>query len=410
MGSIIQATPLIRAVKEHFPHARIIFVTGRSCRELLERLEHIDTILTVDDRNIALVGLSSLRTIASLLRARVDLFIDLEVYSAYASVIALLSCARNRVGFYRESVWHKNGIYSHLIYFNTRNSVRHVYLQLGRTVGCMPAECDRLGRILVEPGDRQELEAKLHDRLDPAGYVVVNPNASDLMIERRWPVERFAELVDRLVEIPGPVVVLVGSRAERSHVERLYQMITRPERVVNLAGELSLGALFALLEKARCVITNDTGPMHMAWALGAPTVCLFGPVDPNQYGWAGRGVELIYKRIYCSPCVHEVDEPPCHGNNVCMQRIEVQDVFLAVERVLNEPPGDRIVSPGSEFFTDGFGLPLGLVLRGSSHRPSDRTLWSSLSRRGVRRTRRDPPTDHCASAPHTPDRSTSDLP
>ena len=93
------------------------------------------------------------------------------------------------------------------------------------------------------------------------------------------------------------------------------------DRVFNLAGQLSLGGLFALLEGAACMITNDTGPMHMAWALDTPTVCLFGPVDPRHYAWQGSGVEVIYKRIYCSPCVYEVDEPPCHGNNVCMKLI-----------------------------------------------------------------------------------------
>ena len=75
--------------------------------------------------------------------------------------------------------------------------------------------------------------------------------------------------------------------------------------------------------------------MHMAWALGAPTVCLFGPVDPHHYAWEGTGVEVLYQRIYCSPCVHEVDEPPCHGNNTCMQLIHVESVMAAVQRVLD---------------------------------------------------------------------------
>ncbi len=98
-----------------------------------------------------------------------------------------------------------------------------------------------------------------------------------------------------------------------------------------------MGGLFALLEGARCVITNDTGPMHMAWALGAPTVALFGPVDPNQYGWSSPRVQLLYQPVYCSPCVHEVDIPPCGGNNTCMQRIALNAVEDAVDRVLAVP-------------------------------------------------------------------------
>ena len=134
------------------------------------------------------------------------------------------------------------------------------------------------------------------------GYLVVNPNASDLMIERRWPSERFAVMIDRLVEQHGLPVVLIGAPADRSHVVTVADQVrVNGDRVFNLAGQLSLGGLFALLEGAACMITNDTGPMHMAWALETPTVCLFGPVDPQHYAWQGSGVEVLYKRSTVVP-------------------------------------------------------------------------------------------------------------
>ncbi|MGK4277420.1 glycosyltransferase family 9 protein, partial [Escherichia coli] len=86
-----------------FPGAELIFATGVTCRRLVERLELIDRIVTVDDRGPFRLAWTTLRTIAVLMRARVDLFIDLEIYSAYASLVTLLSLARNRAGFYRES-------------------------------------------------------------------------------------------------------------------------------------------------------------------------------------------------------------------------------------------------------------------------------------------------------------------
>ena len=134
------------------------------------------------------------------MRARVDLYIDLEIYSAYASIVALLSLARNRAGFYRESAQHKRGNYTHLMYFNPRSPIRYIYLQLGRMIGCEPVEPDRLGPIRVDAEDRREVAAKL----SAAGagglpYIVVNPNASDLLVERRWPAVRFAELIEGLL-------------------------------------------------------------------------------------------------------------------------------------------------------------------------------------------------------------------
>jgi ADP-heptose:LPS heptosyltransferase len=198
--------------------------------------------------------------------------------------------------------------------------------------------------------------------------LVVNPNASDLMVERRWPVERFAELIDRLVARTDFPVILIGAPLDLPHVATVVAQIRRGNgRILNLAGDLSLGGLLALSEGAACVITNDTGPMHMAWALGAPTVCLFGRVDPRHYAWKGTGVEVLYQRVYCSPCVHEVNKPPCHGNNVCMKLISVDAAIGAVERILSgvcvsEHPRSAL---DSTFFIDQDTQPLGRVIRGA---------------------------------------------
>ena len=167
-------------------------MTGDSCRRLVERLEHIDRIITVDDRGCSGWRRTTLRTIVQLMRARVDLYFDLEVYSAYASIVALISLARNRIGFYRESAQHKRGNYTHLMYFNARSPIRYIYLQLGRMIGCEPVDPDRLGPIRMMPEDREEAAERLSAGAGDLRYIVVNANASDLMIERRWPADRFA--------------------------------------------------------------------------------------------------------------------------------------------------------------------------------------------------------------------------
>jgi ADP-heptose:LPS heptosyltransferase len=366
MGSILQATPLIRSVRAAFPEAELIFVTGVSCRRLVERLEHVDRIITVDDRGLLRLARTTLRTIVQLMWVRVDLYLDLELYSAYASIVALLSLARNRAGFYRESAQHKRGNYTHLMYFNTRSPIRYIYLQLGRMIGCEPVEPDRLGPIRVDAEDRQEVTAKL-SAAGFAGipYIVVNANASDLLIERRWPAERFVELIEGLLARDRMAVVLTGAPAERPYVSELAGRVCgETRRLVDLAGELSLGGLFALLEGARCVVTNDTGPMHMAWALGAPTVALFGPGDPVHYGPAGERFRVLKKTIYCSPCVHEVDEPPCMGNNVCMQRIAAAEVLDAVQSLLNGWAAPGLNGQVDSAFFLNQDQPLGRIIRG----------------------------------------------
>lgn len=400
MGSLLQATPLIRSVRAAFPEARLILVTGRGCRGLAERIEYIDEIVLVDDSGLFRLAGSSLGTIARLIKERVDLYFDLELYSAYASIMALLSLARNRVGFFRVSAEHKRGNYTHLMYFNARHPIRYVYLQLGRLVGCEPVEPDRLGRMRILDRDREEVAG----RLDPllAGrrrYFVVNPNASDLMLERRWAAEKFAGLIEQLVALYEMPVVLTGTAAERPYVGRLASSIGEGgERVLNLAGELSLGGLLALLDGARCVITNDTGPMHMALALGAPTVGLFGPVDPRHYGWVDPKVRMIHKPLYCSPCVHEVDEPPCHGNNVCMKRISIEEVLRAVESVMMSP-ADSSSGEGIDpsFFEEPGEGALGRVVRGGF------PIWTETKERPKDVPPVERPLEACATAGRSKD-------
>jgi ADP-heptose:LPS heptosyltransferase len=376
MGSIIQATPLIRSLRRTYPEATIIFVTGVGSRRMVERLDDIDRIITVDDGNMVSLARTTLRAIAQLIRARVDLYLDLEVYSAYASIISLTSLARNRLGFFRVSAEHKRGNYTHLMYFNPRSPIRYIYLQLGRLAGCDPDGPAHLGRIRIFESDREEVAGRLrYVAAASRGYFVVNANASDLLIERRWPVERFAELIERLLTRYDMAVVLIGAPGERAYVTELADRVGLDrDRLVNLAGELSLGGLFALLDGARCVVTNDTGPMHMALALETPTVALFGPGDPSHYGWAAPWVRIVYKPIYCSPCLYEASEPPCQGNNVCMRRITVEDVLEAAEQVLN-PSDTEACGEGlpRSFFGEPRQAPLGCIVRPTSGRPAPST-------------------------------------
>jgi heptosyltransferase-2 len=353
MGSILQATPLLGALKRHFPQARLVFVTARGNRPLLERLPGIDACLYVDDASLLALATTTATTVVRLWHLRADLYFDLEVYSAYAALLSILSVARNRVGFYRYSTAFKRGLCTHLVFFNARQPIRRIYLQLGRAAGVPPPPQDELAPPRVDEADRAGLVGKLaalagtERAAGPAwergnGYLVINPNASDLLLERRWPLAGFADTIEALAE--GEVrIVLIGSRDEAAHVAALRERLSPTVRrtVVDTSGLLTLGELLALLQEARCLLTNDTGPMHMSIALGRPTVCLFGPCSPDHYGIDRPGNEILYRPVFCSPCVHEVERPPCGGNNVCMQLIEPGEVVRAVRRALAHDASQR---------------------------------------------------------------------
>jgi ADP-heptose:LPS heptosyltransferase/SAM-dependent methyltransferase len=380
IGSILQATPLLRALRHHFPHARLVLLTAASNSSLVPHLDGIDDAVYVDDRNLRVLLGTTVRAVLRLIRQRVDLFFDLEVYSAYATLLALCSMARNRYGFYRQSARFKLGIYTHLVYFNTQKPVRRLYLQLGAAAGVLLPADEALGPLRIGEGDRRRIRDCWRQVAGEAlleKAVVVNPNASDLLVERRWPLERFAEVIERLAQL-GHTVVVTGAKSETGYVESLVGTLSPETRahVVNTAGLLDFGAFCALLEASRCVVTNDTGPMHLAIALGRPTVCLFGPGDPNHYGVRDGEIRIIWKGVFCSPCLYHSDEPPCGGDNVCMKKICAVEVLAAVAELLENAAGPREPrasgpGPGDEERLDSTGRPLGVVIR---HAIIDRPL------------------------------------
>ncbi len=371
MGSILQATPLLRALKTQHPDAKIRFVTLQANRTLVERLKDVDEVLCLDDRGVIRMAVTTIKVIVRLIRLKTDVYFDLELYSAFCSLLALWAVTRNRVGFYRRSTNLKNGIYTHLVYFNTRMSVRQLYLQLGRVVGAPAPADDSIGPIILRDSDRETLKQKLAampgwgNATEP--YIIVNPNASDLLLERRWPAAYVISAVQKLTDL-GHKIVFVGSRSESPYVESLIDGLS-PEakaRCITTAGILTLPELFALLKDAACVLTNDTGPMHMSIALGRPTVCLFGPVSPEHYGHFGDNVIMLYAPVFCSPCVHEMDEPPCNGNNVCMQRLAPELVVESVLQFVGPNPDIKGRFIRLPMVTDDqFNHPLGLVVRAS---------------------------------------------
>ncbi len=343
----------------------------------------MDEILVLDDRSAPVMAYTTLATIATLIKRKADLYFDLEVYSGFASLLALWAVTRNRLGFYRHSAAFKKGIYTHLVYFNTHMPVRQLYLQLGRTAGIPAGESELAGPILVHDQERQtvaRLLAETSGWRPETPYIVVNPNASDLLLERRWPVEHAVEAISRLV-FSGNQIALIGGRDEVDFVGSLCERLPAEvrSRVANTAGRLTLGELLALISGAACVLTNDTGPMHMSIALERPTVCLFGPGNPAHYGHDLPFVDIFYEQVFCSPCLYEVDEPPCNGNNVCMQRIKPEAVVEAIQHLARTglPRRKRQREPFLDIqpvlADTSAGTPLGVAVRAST----------KLSREGV---------------------------
>ena len=324
MGSIIQATPLLDALRQQHPNAEIIFVSTNANTAILKRIDTIDTIYTINDKGIFSLLKSLSITLLRLMKKRPDVYIDLEIYSNFSTLVTLFSLAKNRVGYYLRSSSFKMGIYTHMMYFNTKIPVSESYLQIARLFGKD-----------FKPTSLYPLAKGIENSYIPpksGKYIVINPNASDLRLERRWGRKNYKFLIEQiLLQYPDYTIYLVGSPNERPYTEKVIAGIIN-DRLINLAGKTSINELISLVKGAAFMVTNDTGPMHISFAVNTATIALFGPCSPDQYGHFSNA-KIIFKDVFCSPCVHEFSISPCKGNNTCMQLIEVSEVLKAVQEV-----------------------------------------------------------------------------
>lgn len=325
LGSIVQASALLQSLRESYPNAKIVFVSTVSNAPLLKKMDCIDEIVLLNDKSASKLIFSYPGFIFKLIGLRIGVFIDLEIYSNFSSLTTTLSLARNRLGFYLRASHYRMGIYTHMMYYNTRVPIMQTYLQMVRLLKAN-AIIEKLYPLKSNESPKVKGE-----------YIVVNPNASDLRIERRWPLENFKLLIEKLrIKYPKQKIVLVGAPNEAEYVAKLHSYF-KDDKIINTAGKTSFEQLIALIQNAEFVITNDTGPMHLAAACGVRTIALFGPCSPNQYG-AINNVIPVYQNLYCSPCVHEFDVPPCLGDNQCMKQIQVETVITALDKPTREKP------------------------------------------------------------------------
>ncbi len=366
MGSIIQSTSLLMSLKNNFPNAQIVFVTAPKNRTLLQNFPFVDKILIVNDKTLISLFTSSIKTVFDLWINKADIFIDLEIYSYFSTLFTIFCFPKYKIGFYRKESRIQLGVYSKMIYFNTKAPVNNIYLQAAILLQCNSIVIKLYNYQHLFEINSVFLNNKLEKLNDPSKeYIVINPNASDLRIERRWDSTNFTELIKRIIEnYPDKLIVLIGSSEEVEYVENIFQAIGKKyhAKVINTAGMLSLAELINLIRHSSLMITNDTGPMHIAFSLNKKTIALFGPCSPSDYN-NQQNVFFIYKNIYCSPCVHNFSISPCKGDNQCMKLIKTDEVMAAVKNIFDNKLLSTNANSEIQYTFTEKNFPFGIVKR-----------------------------------------------
>jgi lipopolysaccharide heptosyltransferase II len=341
MGSIVLASPLFRAIRAQYPAGALHFLTLSRNREVVNMFPEVDAVHTLEiDRGFSSFLLSFFTMMRTLRSARIDIVMDLEFFTRFSAIVVYLTGAGTRVGFKAWEKWRGN---LHLIGvpFNRYWHVSRNFGNLCAAVGiAVPLE-GKLAHPHVPDTQREEAEGLLAAKgLAKGQFVCLNPNSGEIALTRRWPAANFAELAKRMIrEFPALKVVVIGGQGERDYVAAVTRVVNHP-RVVDLSGLLSTSQLAHVIGQSRLLVTNDSGPLHLACAMEVPSVSFFGPETPVLYGPVGEGHVVFYRDMDCSPCinVHEDKSFRCHRrSSQCLEQIRVDEVWNCVRALLNKP-------------------------------------------------------------------------
>lgn len=345
LGDVLMTTPLIQTLHQRFPHARLDYAVGAWSAPALHHNPHISSLITFEDRLISRRQiLPLLRLAKSLRKNHYDLVFVLD-RAWQANVFARLLNAAT-IGFDRLGegfALDKSVRYGEEPHLEAPHDVI-TYLQLAQLVGAKTPQNPTL-IAPVNPADVKKIKNKLQSL--PRPLIALAPggahNPYQTMPARRWPVEYYSRLIDRLLQ-QNYGVVLLGSRHDQPITQQTIRKLHAPHSLKN--NLLDLTGLTTFSEAGTCLkwcdaaVLHDSALLHLASAVKTPTLALFGPTNPKRKGPWGNRHRLIWNQNNCAsslnryqPCQWENRPPICHDQH-CMRAIDVTQALRQLSVLL----------------------------------------------------------------------------
>ncbi len=335
LGDTLFTTPALKALRNAYPEAEIDVLVWKDNKHILTGNDNIDRLLVCKGKGQLVVEIQELR----------DQVYDYAIgLSTTGSYISSLVNADKKLGFKGSEM---NWIYDYNVPDNRSLHAVEYCLEIVKSIGACPDQTPKLD-LSISDNNRRTIVEKLKKRGITPDFplLAIHPGGKHFSL-KRWPEEKFKDLIKVLDRNYDFQVVLIGGKDDR----KLSRMILDPYHRYNrdprlLAGELSIKETGALLEYCRLFIGNDSAPVHMAAAVGTPVVALFGPTNPANFYPYGTRYRIIQSKQSCSPCFSWLGElkqylpeylpdwaTKCKGS--CMENINIDQVIEAVEELVN---------------------------------------------------------------------------
>jgi heptosyltransferase-2 len=322
VGDAVLAIPTMKAIRERFPQAEITLLVRPWVAGLFSSAPYIDKVWSEKKPTT----LRSWIRITRDIRER-DFDLSLLLPNSFESAFMMFAAGvRRRIGYATDG---RRWMLTDAVPTpsESRHQI-HYYLDLAKalsvttdrpsiSIEATASERDSARQLLTAEGIPRD-----------ASFLVLNPGAA-YGSAKRWHQDRFASVADKLAADLGLHVAIIGSEAERVIAEQVRDQMTRPTAVLN--GKTSLETLIGVLAESSLMITNDSGPMHIAAALGIATVAIFGSTDEINTGPYGPRTRIVKHSVECSPCLLR----DCPIDHRCMDAVTVEEVCRAAKELVS---------------------------------------------------------------------------
>ncbi|MDP2928048.1 MAG: lipopolysaccharide heptosyltransferase II [Candidatus Omnitrophota bacterium] len=328
LGDVLLSTPVIKALRQKFPQGYISMMVSPYTKDVLDGNPALDEIIAFDKDAKDKCWLATLKFAGLLRKKKFDLAIVLHP-TTRMHLLTFLAGIPKRLGYDRKFGFLLTDRIKHTKQYGQKHESEYA-LDLIRYLGIQPQD-----KTLFMP-IKQESEKWVDVLFSQAGIrdsdklLVIHPTAS--CHSRIWPGERFAEVADKLAQKYGFKVVIISGPKDMQKAQEVIKNMRI--KALNLAGKTSISQLASLLRRCQLFISTDSGPMHMASALGVPVITIFGRsqagLSPQRWGPLGEKNRILHKTVGCTICLAH----NCQKDFACLKATSVEDVLRAAESIL----------------------------------------------------------------------------
>jgi ADP-heptose:LPS heptosyltransferase len=347
IGSAILAYPAMKKVQETYPDAKLYFWIFNENQDSVRILNIIpkDNIITIKVKNPVALAIDTMRKLWWVRREKIDVVIDMELFSRFSAILSYLSGAKIRVGYYKYKIEepYRGDLHTHKVIYNPYLHISQNFISLVDSLQARLDEAPLLKKLPMKNKyclpkikiTNQEMEGiykklkiinNMFERRNK--IIIMNFGFADKIDIRRWPAEYYLELMQKILGEYNTFIILVG-------ISSTNMKFPNYERCINLIGKTTVKELINLFNISHALVSHDCGIIHIASLTNIYIIAIFGPETPLLYAPLAENKKIFHKGLTCSPCLSAYN----HRNSICtdnrcMQAITVDEVYNEIVQMI----------------------------------------------------------------------------